>query len=186
MKNIILISLCFFFFSCSNRLTQQSNQAMIDKKSYTELNTQMIEPIVDGKDLSFIISAGSNSMKNKTGIIIDLKFKNLSDKTLKLLNMFEPAGVFLTINITTQNDRIIQVLRASKADFPFSQSFEYIDIPKGRTYEKRINLGEILKDNSVHLPPGQYKLAMTYHNQYGKSSIKGWFKSNLLDLQVRN
>ena len=172
-------------------LTMMTCSIYSDIKSQSSIGAERKEASVD--ELDFFIKVHKNSdshdfspILHRAEIIIDMKFKNLSDKTLKLLNMFEPAGVFLTINITAEDGRIIQVLRASKADFPLSQSFEYIDILKGRTYEKQLNLSSILKDNHIRLSAGKYKLAIAYHNQYGKPSIKGWFNSNLLDLIVGN
>ena len=148
--------------------------------------TEELQQVQTSKNqpLSFIIKeVGALSHGNKNDLLIKVEFKNMTCDTLKLLDQFDPIGIFFSVTIIPENGQMIQVLRGGKADFPYNMLSKRIPIAPKKSYLKILDLNKILTNENITLAPGKYMLSMAYHNQYGDNCIQGWFESNKIGFQ---
>jgi hypothetical protein len=136
------------------------------------------------KPLLFTIKIGRQETELDK-IVIDLSFKNITDSTVRILNLFEPIRMFLSANLITEKGEYIDLIGGGgKIDFGPEIVFTYGSIRSGGVFVKKMKLYEMLEGRNLTLPAGKYKLSMAYHNQYGKNCITGWFDSNTIDVVV--
>jgi hypothetical protein len=137
----------------------------------------------DTPEMDFIIKCSNGKKMKNDNIIINMDFKNTSDKQARLLNVFDPLPVFFSINLLAQNGEEISPPGGGKISLD-ADSVNYIDLPPQASYDTVLNVSEALKKYDIILPAGTYKLNMSYHNQYGEDCFTGWFDSNQIEIDV--
>ncbi|WP_316793703.1 hypothetical protein [Pedobacter frigoris] len=147
--------------------------AILGNSSFAQDNLANKTPQINLK----ISNQNKNAIKGD-GLLIWAHFSNLRNETVKLLDRFDPEGIFFSMTITKEDGNIISPLRGGKMDFGPGNDFKYIEIPRGKTYARAFNISSILKKQGILLAPAKYKIKISYHNQYGSNCIKGWFDSN--------
>lgn len=166
-KQMFLIVFSLFYFSCSTSI-----RGNINTKSN---NTG---------DMIFSISKVVNNAKtNET--FIELEFKNINSDKIRLLGVFEPFQIFFTVKVIQEDGNEITLPGAGKVSLSEQELSSYIIISKGKSYKKVINLDEVLKEYSIFLKTGFYKLKISYHNQYGTDCIKGRYDSNEIQFNIK-
>ncbi|RQO64383.1 hypothetical protein DBR40_25495 [Pedobacter sp. KBW01] len=128
--------------------------------------------------ISLTIDSENKNAVKSDGLLIKVHFNNLRNETVKLLDLFDPEGIFFSITITKEDGNIISPSGAGKMDFGKANKFKYIEISQSSSYTKVLNISATLKKQGISLAPGKYKIKISYHNQYGSDCIKGWFNSN--------
>lgn len=137
----------------------------------------------DSSKMTFSVKVNEEKKLSSNDITLTLEFKNVSSSSIKILDVFVPMPVFFSIKIVKNDGSVITPPGGGKIAFS-KDSLPLIEILSNRSYIKQFNLGGVLKSYGIVLPEGMYKLNMSYHNQYGKDCIKGWFNSNEISFKV--
>ena len=107
-------------------------------------------------------------------------FANRSQRTINLLDRFEPLPVFFSFAVVRADGTPVPVSGAGKID-PGPEGFGCIDLRPGETYAADLDLAPWLR---APLPPARYDVTVTYHNQYGAECFAGTLTSNTVSLDV--
>ena len=186
MRKLVIFLAFFVLLSCSARKYSKeknigdSNQSSIIKGN---LNKGKSDLKSDSAKMDFGIKIPATAA-DKTNLIIHLTFKNKSDKTMRLLDMFDPVEIFFGLRIYTKEGKSFVPFLGGFIDFPYGTKLNYIDIKPNRSFVKELNLSNILKANKIELEQTKYNLEMSYFNYKGEDCIKGRFKSNAIELNI--
>jgi hypothetical protein len=118
---------------------------------------------------------------------LNVEFKNTGKETIRLLDKLTPKlmrCLFFTIEIWNEQGKNVVYSHAS-SDVDFYQPIPYKEIEPGKSYSVTVPLDERIRDangvlgksGNYKLPPGRYKLELTYLNRYGWNCVKGEFKA---------
>jgi hypothetical protein len=122
----------------------------------------------------------SKSLKSDTkNLILEMEFKNMSDHDIRLLDLFNDMKINFFLTITDEKGKATSPFGGAFADFGPKTILQYINIPKGKSLFRTININNILlQTGNPELPKGVYRIKMSYINNYGKDCIKGRFDAN--------
>lgn len=137
----------------------------------------------DSANMDFIIQAPTAKF-NRNNVIVNLAFNNKADKTIRLLNIFDPVEVFFSLRIYTKGGKLFVPLLGGFIDFPYGTKMPYIQIKPNQSFVKELNISAILKAHDIELEALKYDLEMSYFNYRGDDCIKGRFKSNTIELDI--
>lgn len=135
------------------------------------------------ENIHFQISTKKGSDYTPDSVPVVLEFVNAGNTNVKLLDVFKPLPVFLSIEINKADGTGIDLPGGGKVSFS-SGKLAYVEIPKKSSYYKEINLGEAVKKYGHQFSKGTYTIRMIYHNQYGENCIKGWFESKPIEIKI--
>jgi len=174
------ISLVFVLFCLSLDCLGQVNNVLDSR-----LNAVKHDLKKDSASMSFEIQT-QTAKSSRNNVTVNLIFKNQSDKTVRLLDLFDPAEVFFGLRITVIGGKSFAPLLGGFIDFPHGMKLQYIEIKPNRSFVKELNISAILKAQNIVLERSRYKLEMSYFNYRGEDCIKGRFKSNAIELAIAN
>lgn len=190
MRNLILFPILIAFFaSCSsgNQLTKKTSTQLpsIEQSIKSKPHTSRYDFLKDSSKMALVIKTKKVKHINNN-IIVELEFKNLSDSTIKLLNMFDPLYAFFFVKFVSKDGQIIQPALGAFIDPPPGVILKYIEIPKGKSYVKMLYLSTLINHDKVILEPKMYSLKIDFINYLGKDCILGQFSSNAIDIEIVN
>lgn len=116
-------------------------------------------------------------------VSVQALFRNDCTDTIRLLNQFDPAPVFFSIQISKEDGSVIPLPGAGKIAFDNS-TLTYIKIPPGEVFVRELDLSELLKQHEQKFEKGKYSVKIDYHNQYGENCVQGWYNSNQIEIKV--
>jgi len=151
----------------------------------------------DASKMTFAITTpGRREFKNDS-ILMNMEFKNQSDKTIKILDQFDDLAQAFSFRIILKTGYAIAALGPQIIDFDHTHVFKYIYIKPGKTYTRMINISEIIKNKrrSVKpneaikddkLIPGTYQFRMSYYSDYGEDCLRGQYDAPPVDITIVN
>lgn len=111
---------------------------------------------------------------------LKVTFQNVSNKPIRILDMFEPVPVFFSFQVTQADGvPIVNVPGAGNMD-PFG-SLNYITLKPNEKFTTTVRLDQVLPEV---FQPGDYKLSVIYKNQYGENCFTGRLTSNPIKLKI--
>ncbi len=122
---------------------------------------------------------------NDKDIPIDVVFRNVGDKPVRLLGIFDDLAaqrIIFHLKMTDSKGTPIETLGGGKISLS-QDSIKYFTLGKDETYTVRLNLKDFLLEN-YSLKSGSYDVTVIYFNQYGEDCFKGRLKSNPEKLTV--
>lgn len=137
---------------------------------------------VNDRDASLQLSISSipDSSYDADTFPIRVMFENRGDEPVSILDAFEPLPVFFSFHLTKSDGTPIPVPGGGKTDFG-PQKPDRVKVAPGETFDLTVNLRSLI---TGPLPPGQYSVSATYHNQYGEDCFTGRLESNSIKIEV--
>lgn len=135
-----------------------------------------------GTSLDLRIVPVKDAAPTPTSIPVDAMFINTGDDVVNILHRFEPIPVFFGIKIVRQDGTPIPTSRGGKIDLPETETDTHPLLP-GESHTVRLDVRTVIPD-SVVLEPGEYRVMITYHNQYGSDCFTGRVRSSPISLRL--
>lgn len=128
------------------------------------------------------ISLVDDMLSTETNVPLRVTFKNISEVQVKILDKFEEKYFYMwfIVQIKDENETPLLNLPGS-GKISIRGVKEYIELNPSEEYSFDINIADILSD----INPGEYRLCLTYKNQYGDDCFKGMLDSNEIALCVQ-
>jgi hypothetical protein len=138
--------------------------------------------------LSVRIQEQRTTKRAASDLVLALEFRNTSQKPIRIMAAIGSVTAstlnVLNIYLKQKGENMILLGPAGKVDYEASVVYAYETISPGKTYKKLLNISQPLRDKSILLKPGAYKVQLYYHNQHGENCLKGVFPSNALYVRV--
>lgn len=174
-KLLIFVSVVVVVFTSGFVKYDPANNALLNRASLS----------ADTAKLLFTVKAvGNNTVINSDSILIVLEFKNISNQSIKLPDIFGSLKEHIYLSVTTDIDREITPIKLAIADYSNISPTKYITIAPKRSYKQTVNLSSILALKKIVLKSGSYQIDGTYINNTGKDCVEGVFDSKLLSLNI--
>jgi hypothetical protein len=129
------------------------------------------------------------STSNQAGVVytrqsipVRITFQNNGDQEIRMLHHFTPLPVFFAFGLTRADGTPIGIPGAGKISFMEGQ-VDYLTLRKNEFFGFETDLATLIPTTAV-LPPGQYELSVTYHNQYGENCFQGQLASTPIKLEL--
>lgn len=131
--------------------------------------------------LKLRIAAQEGTIYRADNLPVQAIFENRGTALIRLLRLFEPLPVFFEIDLVSIDGRSVDAPGAGKADIPPGR-MNYVDLTPGGEFMTTLRLDSVVP--AEDLRPGAYRLALTYHNQYGEGCFHGMRKSNRIMIEI--
>jgi hypothetical protein len=111
---------------------------------------------------------------------VTARFTNVSDHSVRLLDLFDPLPVFFTTTLAPIGDGEIDVAGMGKID-PLDGSFHYVDLASRASFEVELDLAPWIR---APVAPVPHSLTMRYHNAYGADCFHGPLDSAAITVRI--
>jgi hypothetical protein len=112
--------------------------------------------------------------------VVRVCFHNVGAGPVRLLAQTEPAPVFFSFDIVDETGTPVPTRRGGKIDFG-PGPLPYVEVPPGGDWCVDVDLAEV----AGRLAPARYRVAVTYHNQYGDGCLTGRLTAAPVGLDLR-
>ncbi|GGF23049.1 hypothetical protein GCM10011383_38370 [Hymenobacter cavernae] len=145
----------------------------------------------DTDKMRLIVKSDRKKFPNDHPFIV-IEFKNISNNTIRLAEFDDYPGscldvlFFTSIIVHNEKGRFVAIKQGpGKIDIiEYPSRTTYIEVSKGKSCRRIINLNDYLRHGKSKLEPGLYRINVNYVNWYGGECIKGAFHSSELLLRV--
>lgn len=132
--------------------------------------------------LRLTVAPLEGTVYTRDSIPLQIIFENVGAQRLRLLRKFEPTPVFFSIRMVREDGTPIGIPGAGKIDFQ-EGTVEYLTLNAGELFGFLVDVARVAYRRE-DITPGEYRVSVTYHNQYGEDCFQGVLSSNTTQVTV--
>jgi hypothetical protein len=134
--------------------------------------------------LTLVITLMEPSFVVNKSILLNVTFKNVSDDIVRILDSFddqENLPIWFHLQMVEFNGTPILGIRGG-GKINLRGTLKYMTLKPGERFSLQLDIAKLITDQYA----GDFKISLTYRNQYGQNCFKGEASSNTLVVSIRS